>query len=483
MERFKLHIEAESRIRWKVYVRFGGEFSETDHSNMARRRLLSLHYKFDDLSVIAYNELLKNIDKYKVKPSFYVINFDDPRRSHRCNPINPKFMVDISDAYESAYTIMLNLNKTWIQKQGDFFVESPIILLAAIIWYLRIYKDGKYCTFPHTIEFLNKPYADIFTILTSYPSLENYLSPFMDAWKGGAQDQLQGQIASAKIPLSRMISPQLYWVMTGDDFTLDLNNPNEPKILCVGNNPDRQNIYSAALGLYNSRIVKLVNKKGQLKSSIIIDELPTIYFRGIDNLIATARSNKVAVCLGFQDYSQLARDYGDKEAKVIQNTVGNIFSGQVVGETAKNLSERFGKILQQRQSVSINRQDTSTSINTQLDFLIPASKISNLSQGTFVGSVADNFGEEIDQKIFHSRIIVDSAKVSAETKAYKKIPIVNEFKDENGNDIMQEQIERNYSRIKDEVEQIVQDEMERIKADPELRERLLPDDKDNNDSE
>ena len=440
-------------------------------------------YKFDDLSVIAYNELLKNIDKYKVKPSFYVINFDDPRRSHRCNPINPKFMVDISDAYESAYTIMLNLNKTWIQKQGDFFVESPIILLAAIIWYLRIYKDGKYCTFPHTIEFLNKPYADIFTILTSYPSLENYLSPFMDAWKGGAQDQLQGQIAWAKIPLSRMISPQLYWVMTGDDFTLDLNNPNEPKILCVGNNPDRQNIYSAALGLYNSRIVKLVNKKGQLKSSIIIDELPTIYFRGIDNLIATARSNKVAVCLGFQDYSQLARDYGDKEAKVIQNTVGNIFSGQVVGETAKNLSERFGKILQQRQSVSINRQDTSTSINTQLDFLIPASKISNLSQGTFVGSVADNFGEEIDQKIFHSRIIVDSAKVNAETKAYKKIPIVNEFKDENGNDIMQEQIERNYSRIKDEVEQIVQDEMERIKADPELRKRLLPDEKDEEDND
>ena len=426
-------------------------------------------YKFDDLSIIAYNELLKNLDKYKVKPEFYVINFDDPRRSHRCNPINPKFMADISDAYESAYTIMLNLNKTWIQKQGDFFVESPIILLAAIIWYLRIYRDGKYCTFPHAIEFLNKPYADIFTILTSYPALENYLSPFMDAWQGGAQDQLQGQIASAKIPLSRMISPQLYWVMTGDDFTLDLNNPEHPKILCVGNNPDRQNIYSAALGLYNSRIVKLVNKKGQLKSSIIIDELPTIYFRGIDNLIATARSNKVAVCLGFQDFSQLARDYGDKEAKVIQNTVGNIFSGQVVGETAKNLSERFGKILQQRQSLSINRQDTSTSINTQMDSLIPASKIANLSQGAFVGSVADNFGEEIEQKIFHARIIVDTEKVAAETKAYKKIPVINEFKDSEGNDIMQQQIERNYTRIKADVVQIIEDEMERIANDPNLR--------------
>ena len=430
-------------------------------------------YKFDDLSIIAYNELLKNLDKYKVKPEFYVINFDDPRRSHRCNPINPKFMADISDAYESAYTIMLNLNKTWIQKQGDFFVESPIILLAAIIWYLRIYRDGKYCTFPHAIEFLNKPYADIFTILTSYPALENYLSPFMDAWQGGAQDQLQGQIASAKIPLSRMISPQLYWVMTGDDFTLDLNNPEHPKILCVGNNPDRQNIYSAALGLYNSRIVKLVNKKGQLKSSIIIDELPTIYFRGIDNLIATARSNKVAVCLGFQDFSQLARDYGDKEAKVIQNTVGNIFSGQVVGETAKNLSERFGKILQQRQSLSINRQDTSTSINTQMDSLIPASKIANLSQGAFVGSVADNFGEEIEQKIFHARIIVDTEKVAAETKAYKKIPVINEFKDSEGNDIMQQQIERNYTRIKADVVQIIEDEMERIANDPNLR-HLLP---------
>ena len=318
-------------------------------------------YKFPDLSEIAYNHLLQHLDAYKVKPQFYVINFDDPRKSHRCNPINPAFMTDISDAYESAYTIMLNLNRSWIQKQGDFFVESPIILLAAIIWFLKIYEDGKYCTFPHAIEFLNRPYAQIFPILTSYDELANYLSPFMDAWEGGAQDQLQGQIASAKIPLSRMISPALYWVMTGDDFSLDINNPNEPKVLVVGNNPDRQNIYSAALGLYNSRIVKLINKKKQLKSSVIIDELPTIYFRGLDNLIATARSNKVAVCLGFQDFSQLTRDYGDKESKVIQNTVGNVFSGQVVGETAKTLSERFGKVLQQRQSMTINRNDKSTS--------------------------------------------------------------------------------------------------------------------------
>lgn len=425
-------------------------------------------FKFPDLSMIAYNHVMNNLDGYKVKPKFYVINFDDPRRSHRCNPIHPDFMTDISDAYESAYTIMLNLNKTWVQKQGDFFVESPIILFAAIIWYLKIYENGKYCTFPHAIEFLNRRYEDIFPILTSYPELENYLSPFMDAWLGGAAEQLQGQIASAKIPLSRMISPQLYWVMSDSEFTLDINNPEDPKILCVGNNPDRQNIYGAALGLYNSRIVKLINKKGMLKSSVIIDELPTIYFKGLDNLIATARSNKVAVCLGFQDFSQLVRDYGDKEAKVVMNTVGNIFSGQVVGETAKTLSERFGKVLQKRQSITINRQDKSTSINTQMDSLIPPSKISGLTQGMFVGSVSDNFDERIEQKIFHAEIVVDNEKVAAETKAYKPIPVITDFTDENGKDCMRDMIHSNYNRIKEEVKQIVKDELARIANDENL---------------
>ena len=425
-------------------------------------------YKFPDLSEIAYNHLLHHLDAYKVKPQFFVINFDDPRRSHRCNPINPAFMTDISDAYESAYTIMLNLNRSWIQKQGDFFVESPIILLAAIIWFLKIYEDGKYCTFPHAIEFLNRPYAQIFPILTSYDELANYLSPFMDAWEGGAQEQLQGQIASAKIPLSRMISPALYWVMTGDDFSLDINNPNEPKVLVVGNNPDRQNIYSAALGLYNSRIVKLINKKKQLKSSVIIDELPTIYFRGLDNLIATARSNKVAVCLGFQDFSQLTRDYGDKESKVIQNTVGNVFSGQVVGETAKTLSERFGKVLQQRQSMTINRNDKSTSISTQMDSLIPASKISNLTQGMFVGAVSDNFDERIDQKIFHAEIVVDSAKVSADMKTYKPIPNITDFTDKESCDTLKETIEANYRKVKQEIRSLVDSEIQRIKHTPSL---------------
>ena len=177
----------------------------------------------------------------------------------------------------------------------------------------------------------------------------------------------------------------------------------------------------------------------------------------------------MAVCLGFQDFSQLTRDYGDKESKVIQNTVGNVFSGQVVGETAKTLSERFGKVLQQRQSMTINRNDKSTSISTQLDSLIPSSKISNLIQDMFVGAVSDNFDECIEQKIFHAEIVVNTAKVSAEMKAYQPIPIIAEFTNEDGSDNLKETIEANYKRVKQEVLTLVASEIERIKNDPNLK--------------
>lgn len=286
-----------------------------------------------------------------------------------------------------------------------------------------MYKGGIYCTFPHAIELLNKPYSKIFPILQTNPELENYLSPFMDAWESQAQDQLQGQIASAKIPLSRMISPALYWVMSGDDFTLDINNPDNPKILCLGNNPKRKSIYGAALGLYTGQLAKIINQKGKQKCSLIIDELPTMYFKDLDNLIAIARSNKIAPLIGYQDDSQIKRDYGEKEARAIASTIGNVFSGQVVGETAENLSKRFGKILQQRQSISINRQDKSTSISTQMDSTIPASKISTLTQGYFVGAVADDYDQPIERKIFHAEIIVDVKKTRAKVRIMFRFPL------------------------------------------------------------
>lgn len=448
-------------------------------------------YKFPDLSTVAYNYLRRYQEEYKVKPRFYVINFDDPRRSHRCNPLTPDLMTDILDAQEAARIILLNLNRSWIQKQGDFFVESPINFLTAIIWFLRIHAEpvldesgnpvldaagnpavrrGRYCTFPHVIEFANRPYEEIFPILLAYREIENLTTPFASALRKGALEQLEGQIASARIPLARLASPALYWVMTGDDFTLDINDPAAPKVLCVGNNPDRQEVYGAALGLYNARLVKLVNRKGRLKSSLIIDELPTIYFRGLDNLIATARSNKVSTLLSLQDFSQMKRDYGEKEATVILNTVGNLFSGQVVGDTAKALSSRFGKIVQRRQSMTFTERDTTTSLSTQLDALIPESKISTLSQGRFVGAVADNFGEVLRQKFFNAQVVIPP-DVRAQEGAFEAIPPLPGLAGISAEALVN-LLEANAVAVKDDVRRVVASELDRIRRSPELRHLL-----------
>lgn len=433
--------------------------------------MLLYDYKHPDLSLIAYNHLRTHLSSYDKPPKFHVLDFDDPRKSNRCNPLNPAYLEDISDAYESAYVILLNLNKSWAEKAGDFFTESAITLLSSIIWFLKLYKNGRYCTFPHCVELLCQPYSDLFTILASHPQLTSYMSAFVDAMREHAQDQVQGQVASLRIPLLRVISPQLYWVMSGDDFPLTINDPDHPAVLCIGSNPNRQNIYSCALGLYCQRIIKLINRKHRLKCSVILDELPTLYVKNLDNLIATARSNKVCVCMGVQDFSQLTRDYGEKESQVIRNTVGNIISGQVLGSSAKEMSERFGKILQERKSISINPDSRSTSVNTQMDEIIPASKITTLSQGWFVGAVADNHDVPIDQKIFHAEIVVDHAQVKSETAKYVPMPVMADFRDASGADRMEEIINANYDRIKKEAAELVKTEMQRIKNETEAKQK------------
>lgn len=408
-------------------------------------------FKYDDLSRIAYNTLLRHGRHYPVLPKFYIINFEDLSRSHRCNPLDPATMEDITDATESSRTIMLGLNRDWIKKQGDFFVESPINFVTAIIWFLRKYDNGKYCTLPHVIELMQLDYPKLFKLLRTEPEIEVLINPFESAYRNEAMEQLEGQIASAKIGMARLSSPQLYYVLSGNDFTLDINNPADPKVVCVGNNPQKQQIYGAVLSLYISRVIKLVNRKGQQKCSLIFDEFPTIYFNGIDGLIATARANKVATCLAVQDYSQLKKDYGREQAEVIMNIVGNVISGQVVGETAKLLSERFGKIVQERESVSINTTETSVSRSTQLDSAIPPSRIATLSSGEFVGTVADDPDQKIALKTFHSEILNDHAAIKEEEANYKPIPTIRS--------VTPWEIQDNYFRIKRDIIQIVQDKL------------------------
>lgn len=422
-------------------------------------------FKFDDLSKIVYNTWLKHKGSYLIPPMFYVINFDDLTRSHRCNPLDHETMTDITDAAESARTILMGLNREWIKRQGDFFVESPINFLTAIIWYLCKFRDGEFCTLPHVIELMQVDYDSLFTALRTEKEIEVLINPFVNAYLNDVMEQLEGQIAAAKIAMARLSSPQLYYVLSGNDFTLDINNPDQPKIVCMGNNPQKIQTYGAVLSLYVTRLVKLVNKKGKQKSSLIFDEFPTIYLNNMDSLIATARSNKVATCLGIQDYSQLRKDYGKELADVIMNITGNIFSGQVTGETAKQLSERFGKIMQDRESLSINTSDTSISRSKQLESAIPPSKISALSSGEFVGMVADDPGCKIELKAFHCSILNDHDALKQEQENYKEIPVVRKL----DNTIVQE----NYLQIKKDVQNIIQSEMERVLNDPGLAHLLI----------
>ncbi|MEP7376792.1 MAG: conjugal transfer protein MobC [Chitinophagaceae bacterium] len=418
-------------------------------------------FKFDDLSVIAYNHFLKCRQLYPVTPAFYIINFEDLSRTHRCNPLDKENMLDITDASESARTILMGLNREWIKRQGDFFVESPINFLTAIIWYLRRYNDGEFCTLPHVIELMQVEYDKLFTILKTEKEIEALINPFVSAYMNDVMEQLEGQIAAAKVSMARLSSPQLYYVLSGNDFTLDINNPKEPKIVCMGNNPQKLQVYGAVLSLYISRLIKMVNKKGKQKSSLVFDEFPTIYINNMDSLIATARSNKVATTLGVQDFSQLKKDYGKDLADVIMNITGNIISGQVTGETAKQLSDRFGKIMQDRTSMSINRSDTSISRSKQLESAVPASRIASLSSGEFVGMVADDPTAKIELKTFHCSILNDHAALKREQDGYKPIPIVRQ--------VNPTLIQKAYVQIKQDVEDLVNAEMERIMNDPALQ--------------
>jgi type IV secretory pathway TraG/TraD family ATPase VirD4 len=374
-------------------------------------------------------------------------------------------MEDITDAAESARTMMLCINRSWILRQGDFFVESPINFVTAIIWFLRRYKDGQFCTLPHVIELMQVDYDKLFTLLRTEPEIDALINPFVSTLVNDVMDQLEGQVGGAKIALSKLSSPNLYYILSGNDFALDINNPQSPKILCVGNNPQKQLVYNPVLSLYISRLIKLVNRKGNLKSSLVFDEFPTVYLNGIDTLVATARSNKVATTLVVQDLSQLRKDYGREQADVIMNITGNMISGQVMGETAKQLSERFGRIMQKRSSMSINSSDISNSRSLHLDTALPPSTIASLSSGEFVGMVADDPDCPIALKAFHCKICNEHDFLDSEPKFDRTIPVVKK--------VDQHLVQQNYLRIKQDIRDLVDREIERILNDPSLVQLII----------
>lgn len=429
-------------------------------------------YKFPTLTIFVYNCLKKYIKNWDIEPEFCVINFDDPKRSHRCNPLQPKLLKDSVDAVESSKAIMIALNRSWNNKQGDFFVESPINYVACLIWALKVVEDGRFCSLPHLIELLSKPYDQQFSFLSSLedPMISNMAAPFISAFENDASEQLEGQIASARLGLSRLTSPVVYWVMTTeidqetgeeiDGINLQINDPKKPKIFCTGNNPDREQVYSVCLSLFSTRLLRLINKPGMHKCGVIIDELTTTSNpKGtLDTIIATGRSNKISVWLGFQDLTQAIRDFSKENAESIVNTIGNIFFGSVSGETAQRLSRMFGKIKVQKENVSVSDSGTSVSYSEQFEELLPESVISTMSQGVFAGKISDNFGEEIQQKFFYSKVNVDLKLVSELEKG--QLPELTKFTDYNGEALTDKQIDRvlmdNFRTIKKDIEQLLE---------------------------
>jgi hypothetical protein len=422
-------------------------------------------FKFDDLSRLAYNYLLKYKSAYPVEPKFYVINFDDLSKTNRCNPLDPSSMHDLTDAAESSRTILMALNREWIKRQGDFFVESAITFVTANMWFLRKYGNGRFCTLPHLIELIQTDYSKLFSVLRTDPEIQALINPFVSAFLNDAMEQLEGQVASARIAMASLSSPALYYVLSENEFTLDINNPKDPKIVCAGNNPQKQHIYGAVLSLYLTRLVKIINTKGRQKCAVVFDEYPTLYFSGMDNLLATSRSNFISALLGVQSFSQLKKDYGREHAEVLFDLPGNVIAGQTVGDTAKQLSERLGKILQNKQSVSINSQDTSTSHSQQLDLAVPASKIASLSSGEFVGMVADDPYTKIQLKAFHCEIVNDVQSIQREESNFVEIPVIRE--------VTSEDIEDNFLSIKEDIIDLIDGMITQMQSDPEMSQLIV----------
>lgn len=423
--------------------------------------------KYDDLTRLTYNtleRLKKSRDPQRpgLTPpiQFYSVNFDDFNKSHRCNPLDPASLDDISDAADCAKTILFALNKNWINRQGDFFISSAIGFFTANIWFLRQYEDGRYCTLPHLLELMQCEYPKLFSVLQSFESIQTLISPFVSAFKNNVMEQLQGQVDSARMALSALASPHLYYLLSANDFTLDINNPHAPKAVCIGSNPQKQLILGAVISLYVSRMIKLVNKKGGVPCHLFYDEFSSFYASGMDVTLASARSNKVAITLGIQDLAQLRKEYGRDQADALFNLPGNIITSQVRGDSARLTSELFGKILQDKATVSINSRDSSTSQSQQLDLALPASKIAALSSGEFVGITADSPSQKITHKAFHNQVVIDHEAIEQEEATYQPVPDVNT--------VTRDTIEYTFRQIKADSRQLVEDRLAMMMQTPSL---------------
>jgi hypothetical protein len=414
-------------------------------------------YKFPDLGKIAYYHYLMAKQGGKCGAySFNVINLNDVERSRRTNPWRADYLRTLADASEGAEGLVEAMKKG--DKSGgsdQFFTQSAINFLAACIYFFSKHAGGKYSSFPHVLSFLNHSYEDIFNTLFSEPELVSLLSPFKSAYVTKAFPQLEGQIGTLKIFISRLATKETFWVFSGDDFNLKISDKTTPGIVVLANDPNTQNINSACYSVVMNRLTKLINSKGNLPSALIIDEIPTIYTYKIENLLAVARSNKVAILMGLQELPQFNQQYGKDTAATITSVVGNVLAGSVRNkETLDWLERLFGKNKQIGESLSIDRNKTSTSLQEKLEPLIPAGKMASLNTGEMVGLIAADVQEvytgKFETSAINCKVNLPLSELAAEEKGYRDLPVYYDFGGRK-----EEILRENFMRINKEVDAIV----------------------------
>ena len=427
-------------------------------------------FKFPSLGEIAYyHHLLKKKTDPNYKHKFHVVNLDEVEYSRRVNPFKKEYINTLAQAQEMAESMVSALQKGGSSGGGgseQFFTQSAVNFLASTIYYFATYENGKYSDLPHILAFMNRSYEEIFDTLFTNEELVSLMSPFKSAYENKAFDQLEGQIGTIKIFLSRLATKESFWVFSGDEVQLKISDPENPSILILASNPRTQDINSALYSAVLNRVISQINDKGNLYSGLIADEFPTIYIHKIDNLVATARSNQVAVMLGLQEQPQLRQFYKKEVAETISAIMGNILSGAVRDKgTLDWLEKLFGKIKQKSYSESISNQGTNITISEKMDVMIPAGKIAGQRTGEMVGMVVqgeDNATEEFKTSAISGKINLDMKAIKHEEANYVKMPTYYSFKDSAGNDRKNEILMTNFRRINKEVEIMIREIKEAV---------------------
>ena len=330
---------------------------------------------------------------------------------------------------------------------------------------------GEFSDMPHVLSFLGRPYDQVFNILMQDDRIASLMAPFKSAYENKANDQLEGMVGTLRVNAARLVSPEAYWVFTGDDFDLKISDRANPSYLVIANDPEKEQVIGSLNALVLNRLITRVNSKGNIPVSIIVDELPTLYFHKIDRLIGTARSNKVAVTLGFQELPQLEADYGKVGMQKIITTCGNIFMGAARNKETLEWAQNdvFGKAKQTSRSISINDHKVSTTISEKMDFLVPAAKIADMATGWLAGQAARDFtatddsmldhfdieqSEEFKTTKYFCKTHFDMKKIKDEEKHYVALPKIYEFKNDKEKEIL---LNRNFKRVNQEVEDMVKE--------------------------